>query len=228
VTAGDLNTDDGFIERVIREDIGLTSCQHGLARAIADAGGRDRSGELAALNAAPATPYFPLIEAAVGYGLAGAIDEAVSLAAPALKSSSAAGKFRVIIQGFGAVGSSLAHFITSRCGATVKAIADKDGFVAMAPGAEGGLPVEDFLRARLARRAALTAAGASASTIAECSKNLICNLGDLGSSGSGGGQALPSSLSAATQARPTSLSSRASSLLLARQRSSRRVRAATQ
>ena len=158
VTAGDLNTDDAFIERVCQEDIGLATCQGTLGRRFAEeTGGVDRSTALARFIPMPACKYFPLIEAAVGYGLAATMEKAFAL-------DGISGIPRVIIQGFGAVGSSLAYYLVTKKIATVVAIADRDGYVH----SSNGLPIELFLQQRQDH----------AIQDAYHAKNLLCNLSD--------------------------------------------------
>ena len=216
VTAGDLNTDDRFIEETLQQELGLKTCQAALGLRIAkETGNADLSGNLSGLIKFMARPYFALIEgdsrslepccvffvfyfvlrtAAVGYGLAEAVNVALtkhaqlnaivaSLSTPTGSRSSRKqpvkeikaedGKLpRVIIQGAGAVGSSLAFFVEERKLARVVAIADKDGFIHDPQ----GLPIRRLLDIRQARKAQLSSERASAQTITECSKNIICNL----------------------------------------------------
>lgn len=165
VTAGDLNTDDAFIERVIQESLGLPTCQATLGRLFAKATGtRDRSSRLAQLITAPASPYFPLIEGAVGYGMAAAV-------LWALMRSAGGPKARVAIQGFGAVGSSLACYL-HKLGIAVVAISDKDGYYCRPE----GIDVERLLLARKLVVTQLRESGATAEVIVEHAKNLCCNL----------------------------------------------------
>ncbi len=164
VTAGDLNTDDAFIEQVIRDEIGLRTCQSTLARRIGrTAEGQDRSRQLAKLLGMHANPFFLSVEAAVGYGMARAI-EYVTRASER--------RPRVAVQGFGAVGSSMAYFLEQRGIADVVGICDKDGWLSSAD----GLPVQQLLTARRDHVDQLRRGDARASQIAEASKNLIVNL----------------------------------------------------
>lgn len=123
VTAGDLNTDDAFIESVINSDIGLANCQSTLGRKLAEAtGGQDLSPTLHSICKHPATAYFPIIEAAVGSGVATSVDMAKRFAG-------LTGSINVVIQGFGAVGSSLAYYLDTRSIGKVVAISDIDGIL---------------------------------------------------------------------------------------------------
>lgn len=172
VTAGDLNTDDSFIESVIQKDVGLPTCQATLGRKFAEATQRpDFSHQLAGLIAAPASEYFPFIEAAVGYGLAATIEEAVKVTTAGGNFFNALRKPRVAIQGFGAVGSSLAYYLHQKNIATVVCIADKDGYVHTS--APEGLDIVYFLEERKKRTASLPR---ESSEFAVFSKNLLCNL----------------------------------------------------
>lgn len=130
-----------------------------------------------------ACAFFPMIEGAVGYGVAEAIRVALELAASSssgLKPSEQdekAARPRVLIQGFGAVGSSLAYFLHERKIACVVGIADKDGFV-HAGDDRDGLPIAELLELRRRRKIQLQQERASAHVVAECAKNLLCNLTD--------------------------------------------------
>ena len=135
-TAGDLNTNDAEIERIIQEDLGLPTCQHALSCRIAEHTGENLASQLAILNQTPANPFFPLIEGAVGYGLAASIKWVLDMLPIT--------RCRVLIQGFGTVGSSLALYLETRNIATVVGIADKDGFLHNA----NGLPICELLQLR--------------------------------------------------------------------------------
>ena len=157
VTAGDLNTDDVFIEHVIQNDVGLPTCQATLGRIISEKlNTRDLSVQLSTLIQRRANDYFPLIEAAVGYGVA----QCVSLLTQGSK---------VMIQGFGAVGSSLSYYLEEQGIATVVALCDKDGYIHH----PDGLPIKSILSLRKKKVAELRAAEASDSDIVECSKNFF-------------------------------------------------------
>lgn len=169
VTAGDLNTDDHYIQKVIQEDLGIPTCQNLLAERIAEKmGGGNRSLQLAFLITAPASPYFPLIEGTVGYGLAAAIEMGIRFAGV----SPAEGPLpTVAIQGFGAVGSSLALYLTEKKIATVVGISDKDGFVVC----QKGVPVHLLLDLRKSRKQKLVETGAPETVVHECAKNFYVN-----------------------------------------------------
>jgi glutamate dehydrogenase/leucine dehydrogenase len=77
-----------------------------------------------------------------------------------------------MIQGFGAVGTSLAYYLMKENIATVVGIADQDGFVHCAD----GLPVFDFINQRDERKKQLEASGADKASIFQCAKTLMCNL----------------------------------------------------
>lgn len=172
VTAGDLNTDDGFIERVV-QGLGLPTCQATLGRKFAEATGQvDLSTQLARLIGIPAAcEYFPLIEGAVGFGVATAVHFALNL--------HGAREARVVIQGFGAVGSSLAYYLQQRsCGGVpvgVAAIADADGVLLANPGTDLDIDALLALRATKVRDAKTAGAVAAAAYL---SKNLVAVLRD--------------------------------------------------
>eukprot|EP00118_Oscarella_pearsei_P002075 m.9420 g.9420 ORF g.9420 m.9420 type:complete len:457 (+) comp21345_c0_seq1:48-1418(+) len=169
VTAGDIGTDDMFIERVVQKDLGMVTSQAPLGKAIAAATkSDDLSKQLSWIVPFDASPYFPMIEAAVGHGIADTIKTATSIVKP--KSDS--GKLRVLIQGFGAVGSSLAYYLVTKNIGIVTGICDQDGFIV----APGGLPIKDLLDAMKERVQDLKDSGAAEQKIAHAKKNCIVNL----------------------------------------------------
>ena len=143
VTGADLNTREETVQAVIREEpsIGLPTSQWALAMRIGraqdgdEALARRRAAQLARLTETDATEFFPLVDAAVGYGVA----EAVGFVTRGLATPP-----RVVIVGAGAVGSSLAWYLTERGLGRVVAIADHEGWVSRAE----GLPVRELLALR--------------------------------------------------------------------------------
>lgn len=136
VTAGDLGTDDVVIERIIHEDVGLVTCQATLGRKYAEQSGQpDLSRQLAWIVTMPATPHFPMIEAAVGFGLNETIRTTVSLSEKQKDSGASSGggndnkKKRVILIGFGAVGRSFAWYAKEKGEFSIVAIADRNGWI---------------------------------------------------------------------------------------------------
>lgn len=166
VTAGDLNTDDNFIEHVIQKDLGLPTSQATFGRRFSEVSGQlDLSTSLAKLNVFPANDYFPLIEGAVGYGIAATIDEVLKLSKFEQQGKIAT----VAIQGFGAVGSSLAYYLTNKNIAKVVAIADAFGFIFD----QNGLPIEEFLINRHERIRQMRIEGVSETEIETIRKNMF-------------------------------------------------------
>lgn len=166
VTAGDLGTSDAFIEEVIQHDIGLVTCQATLGAKFSEVtGSPNLAQQVAWLNSLPASPYFPMIEAAVGSGVAEAARVGWELVG-------ATGLPRVIIQGFGAVGSSLAYYLVTRNIGKVVAISDRDGFICDPT----GLPVEELLQARANKVKQLKADGAGDHAVTDAQKNCLVNL----------------------------------------------------
>lgn len=162
VTAGDLNTDDNFIEHVIQNDLGLPTCQATLGRRFGEVTGQpDLSTSLARIIAHPANDFFPLIEGAVGYGLTASIAEAWKL-------SGKSGIPNVAIQGFGAVGSSAAFYLEELGLGKVVAISDAFGFISC----QEGLPIRSLLERRKAYIQGLVSACASPQVIEQAHKNL--------------------------------------------------------
>ena len=165
VTAGDLNTDDTFIEKVITEELQLSCCQAQLGKVVSQRTGQpDLSPNLAKIIGTPACEFFPLIEGTVGYGLAAAIEEGLKLIDPWKDNLP-----RVVIQGFGAVGSSLAYYLETKKIARVVAIADKDGILF-----DGrGLPIVKILQMRKERIELARKEGVDTSILADLSKNCV-------------------------------------------------------
>ena len=190
ITAGDIGSEDSWVEKCVQEETGLVTCQATLGRKYAEATNQDDlSFQLSKLILFPACDYFPLIEGAVGYGLARALEFVIQLKQQIFASKSNQEekkqedqnqKFRVVIQGFGAVGSSFALYLHKFNIADVVGISDKDGFVVAKPleTTEIKLPIETFLKDRALRKQKLINENAAEQTILECSKNLICNLND--------------------------------------------------
>ena len=131
VTAGDLGTDDALVEKFVQEEVGLPTCQATLARKYAlTCHKSDLSTQLASLIQFPASPFFPLIEGAVGYGIAASIETVLRLSDKAELSRELSRELpRVMIQGFGAVGSSLAYYLFEKKIARVVGISDAFGFI---------------------------------------------------------------------------------------------------
>lgn len=167
VTAGDLNTDDSFIEKVIVEELKLSCCQAQLGKVVSQKTGLpDLSKQLAQIIPMPASPYFPMIEAAVGYGMAISVEEGLKLI------GKTDGSAKVAIQGFGAVGSSLAYYLYTKKIAKVVAIADIDGIIFD----DKGLPITKILEWRKENVANLRKNDADAQKIGYYSKNCLVNI----------------------------------------------------
>jgi tyrosyl-tRNA synthetase len=170
VTAGDLNTDDSYIEHVIQKHLGLVTCQATLGRKYSEATKQpDLSLQLSKLIPHPVRidghSYFPLIEGAVGYGVAAALSVAID-------TNPTANIPRVAIQGFGAVGSGLALFCQLKKIAKVVAICDKDGYIY----SDSEIDVVSLLKHRKHTVSKLRESGADKSVIQMHEKNLLCNL----------------------------------------------------
>jgi tyrosyl-tRNA synthetase len=167
VTGGDLNVDDQWVEHCVQE-AGLTTCQATLGRKVAQATKqKDLSTQLRDLLPFPACEFFPLIEGTVGYGVASAVEWS-------LQHMESKKMPRVLIQGFGAVGSSLAYYLHVKKLAHVVGIADKDGFVF-----GENLDVIQFLKLREAAKAQVVKDKES-SLFMEHAKNLLINLPEVG------------------------------------------------
>lgn len=175
VTGGDLGVDDAWVEKCVQKETSLVTCQATLGRKVAQATQlQDLSTQLRDLLSYPASPYFPLVEGSVGYGLTASVEFVIDVNLLNKKPEIKKNQFRIMIMGFGAVGSSLAYYLTKRKIGTVVGICDKDGFVI----AENGLPVEDFLKLRKEKVEELRKNNAGAEQVIESSKNLIMHLQD--------------------------------------------------
>ena len=143
VTAGDLGVDDAFVEQVFHEDLGLPTCQSALASKIAQVTQKPSlAGQLTRIIPFPANDFFPLIEGAVGYGCMASIRTVATHIDLPMQN------MKAIIQGFGAVGSSLAYYLYE-AGCKVVAICDKDGYIWN----RKGLHIPNLLKLRQAHAA---------------------------------------------------------------------------
>lgn len=118
-TGADLNTSNDFIFDVIEQDLGLPSAFYSLANMLKSRFGMiDQSCSLRKRLSSCVGEKFTLETCSTGYSVATAIE----LLTPKLKP-------RVLIQGFGTVGSSLCYFLNVHQSATLVGIADIDGFI---------------------------------------------------------------------------------------------------
>eukprot|EP00118_Oscarella_pearsei_P001703 m.8201 g.8201 ORF g.8201 m.8201 type:complete len:856 (+) comp20416_c0_seq1:26-2593(+) len=197
-TAGDLGTDSLTINRIVREELNLPSCAAALNWSYKPSG-RNLSEQLSWILPMPATEYFPIVDAVVGYGIARsiltaeAIDKRILLQfqdqpryapIPNVDSDDMSVevsadfqlqkpiKPRVIIQGFGAIGTAVAYYLHNRNIGNVIGICDEDGFIV----APEGLPVEELLQIREQNVKSLESNCACAHQIQHAKKNCIVNL----------------------------------------------------
>lgn len=136
-TGGDLYTSNEVIERIAREDLGLPSAFVALATMLSWR--YDIPSQAVTMSdriAAPWNEYFSLGEAATGHSVA----ESVRVVA--------GDRPRVAVQGFGTVGSSLAHFLTVSGIGTVAGICEQDGWLHC----PDGIDVAELLRRRASVR----------------------------------------------------------------------------
>jgi glutamate dehydrogenase (NAD(P)+) len=118
VTAADLNTDNRFIHSVLK-DIGLGSGFFALGKLISDLEGiSNQAFNLIEKISCQVDSFAPLSECATGFGVACTINWLNQNSLP-----------RVIIQGFGAVGSSVAYFIHKYGFGKVVGIIEKDCYI---------------------------------------------------------------------------------------------------
>lgn len=130
-TGADLNTRNDFIFDVIEHELKLPSVFYSLGKMLNKRFGiPDQSALLRKRLSSPVGNSFTLETCSTGYSVA----TAIKLLSPTLKP-------RILIQGFGAVGSSLNYFLHLQDIATVVGIADIDGFIVDPL----GISVEDIL-----------------------------------------------------------------------------------
>jgi len=129
-TGADLNTSNDFIFDVIEQDLKLPSVFYSLGKMLNQSFSiADQSGFLRQRLSSIVSNGFTLESCSTGYSVAAAI-----------KLLSFKRKPRVLIQGFGAVGSSLHYFLQAQNIATVVGIADVDGFILHPV----GIPIESL------------------------------------------------------------------------------------
>lgn len=117
-TGGDLNTTNEGIEAIVRENLNLPTAFVCLAKAMYKYEQiPDASMHMSSRIATPVNEFFNIGQCATGYSVCTAI-QAVTDKMP-----------RVIIQGFGKVGSSLAFFLQTLGVGLVVGICEKDGFI---------------------------------------------------------------------------------------------------
>lgn len=119
-TGADLNTDNTIIHRIIQEDVGLKSGFHCLGKMLQEKFSyMDQSITMLDRIDEDMTNYFPLSEGATGYTVALCCGILVGIDQ----------KPRVMLQGFGSVGSSLAYFLEKSDLGVVVGISGVDGFI---------------------------------------------------------------------------------------------------
>lgn len=161
-TMGDLDADNLLVEKVITEELKLSSYQVRLATIITkNMGQPDLSKQLIQIISMSASPYFSLIEGVVGYGMAIAVEEGLKRVGR--------NNGLVVIQDFGVVGSSLAYYLYTKKIAKIVAIADKDGFIMN----HDGIDVVEILEMRKNKIERMKAAGASPQRVAEIAKSCL-------------------------------------------------------
>ncbi|MEW2033838.1 Glu/Leu/Phe/Val dehydrogenase dimerization domain-containing protein [Streptomyces roseifaciens] len=124
-TGADLYTSGEAIESIARDDLGLPSAFVAMAHVFAQNQGiPSQAGRMSERIQTRWNDYFTVAQAATGHSVA----ESVRLVAPDHP--------KVAIQGFGSVGSSLAHCLTTWDIGTVVAICENDGFLHDAHGVD--------------------------------------------------------------------------------------------
>ncbi|ORY00583.1 hypothetical protein K493DRAFT_312792 [Basidiobolus meristosporus CBS 931.73] len=138
-TGADLNTDHHVIDVLFKEEIGISTALYSIYKA------HGLENEINILHK-PLTmdvnEFFNLSEASVGYGAAVSLFELMKVRNPEL-----IGKARVIIQGFGTVGSTFAYYLKELGIGRVVGIMSIDGIYV-----DDNIDVLELLRVRHARR----------------------------------------------------------------------------
>lgn len=122
-TGGDLNTTNEAIEAIVKKNLGLPTAFICLAKSISNVEKiPDQSPYMSSRITTPFNELFNIGDCATGYSICQTI-KFVTSKTP-----------KVIIQGFGKVGSSLAFLLQDLQIATIVGICDKDGFIYNAQG----------------------------------------------------------------------------------------------
>lgn len=117
-TGADLNTSNEVIHRIIQDDLGLQSGFHCLGNMLHTRFGiENQSKKMLDRIKEKMNPIFPLSESATGYTVA----KCIQMLAPK--------EIRIVIQGFGAVGKSLAYFAQLKGLGKIVGITEVDGFI---------------------------------------------------------------------------------------------------
>lgn len=140
-TGADLNTRNDVIHRIIQDDLHLESGFSSLGKMVSQLYGiANQAINIPERIAYPASPYFALGDCASGYSAAETIHYLCEGNTP-----------RVMIQGFGAVGSSLAYFLQEMQIAQVVGVSDHEGFIYHPE----GIDVKELLEQRLNNKSKL-------------------------------------------------------------------------
>ncbi|MEW9520528.1 Glu/Leu/Phe/Val dehydrogenase dimerization domain-containing protein [Streptomyces tubercidicus] len=135
-TGADLYTSREVIERIAREDLGLPTAFAAMADTLArHAGIPSQAADMPRRLGLPRNEYATVDDAATGHSVA----EAIRM--------TSTGSPRVAVQGFGSVGSNVAHSLVSRRIGLVTGICERDGYL-LDP---DGIDIAELLRRRAAR-----------------------------------------------------------------------------
>ncbi len=134
-TGADLNTTNTVIEKIVRQYLSLPSAFYCLAKMIHGFNKTSNQAEFVSERiSSPLNMFFSIGEASTGYSVA----ETIRFFYPQSENT------RVLIQGFGNVGSSLAYFLQNKKLAKVVGICEKDGFIY----SNEGINVEPLIKKR--------------------------------------------------------------------------------
>jgi glutamate dehydrogenase (NAD(P)+) len=161
-TGADLNTSNEVIQDIIQDELNLESGFHCLGKMLHSRFGiENQSKKMLARIREKINPIFPLSESATGYSVAKCIDILVPKEA------------KIVIQGFGAVGKSLAYFIQTKGLGKIVGITESNGFIYHEEGIDiaalfaqqnddsiPGTPLSDMLNEEARRRYNWTDRGA--------------------------------------------------------------------
>jgi glutamate dehydrogenase/leucine dehydrogenase len=160
---GENDNDTLFLDQCLRS-LKLTGSQHAVSKIYAKATNQTDLGE----SFGPSTTWLgsrvSLADLSRSFGVCQIIKS--------LKEATSLEKVRVILVGFGSLGSSVAYFIQNQNIGIVVGICDEDGFISSSE----GLPVSDILNMRNVSLEKRRLLGQGLTETKRCKQNVLCNL----------------------------------------------------
>lgn len=137
-TGADLNTKNNILQKLIKEEVGVDSGFFCLSRMLSDKYGvKPQDHRLIERLQHKNSPYFTLDESASGYS----VKECIKLLSKNIFP-------RILIQGFGKVGRSLAYYIQHENIGKIVGICDNDGFIHDSEGIDVYILLEEIKKRR--------------------------------------------------------------------------------